>query len=186
MTIQTTGEGFVKGVRKNFEYDFTRLPGANNSLLFEVVPLANKKLRLVQLRYSFGISNTDDSNHWVFEIWAGNDIVNQKWYRDSSQLIAQSNTIPQVVERYDDGNIQKVIYLAFDFPRLSDSDFQVMELLSSKAMKLRIYPTTEDLHQTGQFTEYTKLPVNTAVGLKAGATGVPVAYLVLECVSLDE
>lgn len=166
--IETSGYGFVKGERKNFENDFTV------NAIFTVRPVSDKKLRLVELRYSFKPNTTDD-RHWVFEIAKNvnttRTIVNQKYYKDYRQLVAQASEPPQIV----DG----VLYMKFKFPKLDDSDYNVMELKSSLDMELKIYNTNDNEHPSGSYTPYTE---NNSV---IGGTD-PVAYIVLETVSLDE
>lgn len=168
--IETSGNALVKGARKNFENDFT----VANKHVFIVRPTAGKKLRLVEIRYSFKAGTTED-RHWVFEIainaTSSRTIVNQKYYKDYRQLIAQSNEAPQII----DG----VIYMKFNFPRLDDSDYNVMELLSSMDMELKIYTTNDAEHPSGAYTPYTELTT------PVGGTD-PVAYIVLETVSVDE
>ncbi len=168
MTIESAGVGLVKGDRKNFECDFT----VSTNLI--VKPSSGRKLRLIELRYAFKPGTTDDKK-WVFEIAVNSStnrtIVNQKYYNGYRQLIAQSNEPPM--------QIDGVLYMKFKFPRLDDPDYNVMELLSSLDMELKIYKTTEAQHPSGPFTPYIE-----DTSLVGGSD--PVAYCVLETVSIIE
>lgn len=167
MSIEIIGMS-TKGSRKNFENDFTVNP------VFVIKPFQNKKLRLLQIRHAYRIGTTEDRS-WVFEIAINSSttrtIVNQKYYKDYTQLIAQSNIPPQ--------QIDGVLYMTFVFPSVSDPDYAPMELLSSMDMELKIYTTNDAQHSGLPYSPYT---ANTSA---IGGTS-PVAYTVLEAVSLDE